>query len=349
MQRALVGNRITPVLDGRQVWLELEHALPTVPAWNPPAQENLRRFQLLSWTSKMGTPSFSLPAGAITMGGTCPGANAGQSVVPLSTLRRAARRVSEQIGAPVHFAQAICQHCYAEGGQYSTASVQYAQLVRLAFVSEMLTSREGQGDLTALFDYAIKNANYYLDGRRGSLDPVEGWRRARGERDCRRYFRLHDSGDFFSPGYLAIWKSVANLNPDVSFWAPSRVWVNEMLREAVNAVNGPAEHSNLVIRPSAFHINEAAPDARELGVGWAAGATTYKDSLKPDGPRVMARGGRRPPYDWDCQAYDSANELASCREARAPDGRIGCRACWTYGTRTPEGAPGGLAINYTLH
>ncbi|AKF03384.1 hypothetical protein DB32_000533 [Sandaracinus amylolyticus] len=221
--------------------------------------------------------------------------------------------------------------------------------MRLAFVSEMLTSRTSQGDLTALFDYAVKNANYYLNGRRGASDDAERSHRRRGERDCRRYFRLHDSGDFFTPVYLAVWKTVANLNPDVSFWAPSRVWVNETLREAVNVVNGPAEHSNLVIRPSAFHINEPAPDPRALGVGWAAGATTYKDALKPAGPRVSAPDGRRPPYDWDCQAYDPENELASCREARAPDGRVGCRACWTYGTRSPEGGPGGLAINYTLH
>ena len=102
--------------------------------------------------------------------------------------------------------------------------------------------------------------------------------------------------------------------------------------------------SNLIVRPSAYHINEPPP--REMGKGWAAGSTSYKDVLKP--PGIRPRGDKLPPgvpgpskpYDWDCQAYNTESENVTCREALAPDGEVGCRACWK--NKQDE-------INYTLH
>lgn len=317
----LAGRSFGLVVQGRDVRLVMDEPLPQIPAWNPPTQEGQRTASVLSWTTKMGCPSFSLPAGAVVMGGTCPGANAGQTVVPVETLRARAREVRAVTGSPVSLAQAICQHCYAEGGQYSTGGVQYAQLIRLAWTRAALAD----GSFVPTMVWAIDNANFKLAG----------------EPDGHRYFRIHDSGDLFSPDYFLAWKEIANQLPDITFWSPSRVWVSPTMRDLIGEVNAPP--TNLVVRPSSFHVNQPPP--RTLGPGWARGATAYKDLLKPPGPMVEEPGR---PYDWDCQAYMTGNDKVTCRDALDPAGHRGCRACWKYGYGDFLDSIG-FEINYTLH
>lgn len=344
VEQELIGNEISVVFDNNEVLLYLARPLPNAPAWNPPASKNVQKFSLLSWTSKMGTPSFSLPAGATAMGGSCPGANGGQTTTTKADAEKIAPLISKKIGGwPVRLAQAICQRCYAEGGQYATGLVQFAQLVRYAWVRTAVAN----GTFVPVMDWAVKNADYHLDGKGtvrveevqedGTTRKVEI--RPTPERDGEKYFRIHDSGDFYSATYLQAWQEVARLNPDVTFWAPSRVWMFEPLNVAM-----ASSPSNLIVRPSAYHINEPPP--RELGKGWAAGSTSYKDTLKPAGKRPVGDklpagvSGPTKPYDWDCQAYNTESQNVTCREAEAPDGRVGCRACWKH--RDDE-------INYTLH
>lgn len=253
--------------------------------------------------------------------------------------------------------------CYAEGGQYSTGQVQYAQLMRFAWVKMALED----GTFVPVMDWAVKNANYYLGGK-GKIktdeldengDPI--YVPVRGERDGQKYFRLHDSGDFFSVAYIEAWRRVAELNPDVIFWAPSRLWAlgPKMIAE-VNRINTPLR--NLVIRPSAYQINErnlvtASHGARfprnplkRLGTGWAAGTTVYGDNVVPkdmNGDVIEPNEA----FDWDCKAYQTDNDKVTCRDARAPDGQIGCRACWKHATSGVRDADGsrGVVVNYTLH
>lgn len=240
--------------------------------------------------------------------------------------------------------------CYAEGGQYATGLVQFAQLVRYAWTKEAVSN----GTFVDVMDWAVKNANYHLDGKgtvKVEMQDEDGRIVEREihppiERDGEKYFRIHDSGDMYDVNYLEAWQAVARRNPKVTFWAPSRMWMLPAY-DRVMASNP----KNLVVRPSAYHINEPPP--RELigqgsqdGKGWAAGSTSYKDVLKPPGKRPpgekLAPGelGPSKPYDWDCQAYNTESENVTCREAEAPDGEIGCRACWKM--RDTE-------VNYTLH
>jgi hypothetical protein len=344
VEEALIGNKITVAYEGREVMLYLEEPLPNVPAWNPPASKNVTKFSLLSWTSKMGTPSFSLPAGATAMGGSCPGANAGQTTSTRAAAENLAPLISKKIrGWPVRLAQAICQRCYAEGGQYATGLVQFAQLVRYAWTKEAV----GNDTFVPIMDWAVKNADYHLDGK-GTVKvetvTEDGRVETREihpppERDGKKYFRVHDSGDAYDVNYLAAWQEVARRNTDVTFWAPSRMWMLPAY-DRVMATNP----SNLIMRPSAYHINEPPP--RELSAGWSAGSTSYKDVLKPAGKRPVGDKlppgvpGPTKPYDWDCQAYNTESQKVTCREAEAPDGKPGCRACW----KRPD-----LEINYTLH
>jgi hypothetical protein len=296
-------------------------------AWNPPATTNARQFKVLSWTSKMGTPSFSLPAGPSQSGGSCPGAVAGQSIVPVPALLSGARRVQSIIGHPVRLQQAICQYCYATGGQYSTGQVQFAQVLRFIWTQESLRTPEGTDGWVEAMVYAIDNAQYLLDG--GSHPSASGKNKIhyQPERRKQRFFRIHDSGDFFNRKYLTAWKRIADSLPDITFWAPSRYWAAKDGIEQVNEING--DPRNLIIRPSAYHTNEPAP--RNLGPGWATGSAVF--GVPSDHELTVEwalRGDEEGSFDWECQAYAVDDEGKTCRNARAPDGKEGCRMCWTY-------------------
>jgi len=302
-------------------------------SWSPPTDLRIRQFRLLSWTSKMGAPSFNLPAGSAAIRGACPGSAAGQSINSLPQLKAAAKLVKAKTGLPVHLDRAICQHCYAEGGQYSTANVQMAQVLRHAWVTRALKD----GTFVETMKYAISNADFVRTGRwKETKSGEREW--IPGERHPGRYFRLHDSGDFFSPAYLRAWGEVVRSFPNILFWAPTRIWATAWGSEAVAEATAGAP--NFIIRPSAFHVNEPPPDlSREPG--WAAGTTVYADPSDKDPlDTPKAQGWARRDFDWDCGVYAIEDATATCRGAIAPDGKKGCRACWRHPNQI---------VNYTLH
>lgn len=246
--------------DTRNVYLVLSEPIGTAPLWNPPGDGKASQFKLLSWTSKMGCPSFSLPAGAPQLGGSCPGAVAGQSTVPLEARRAGARRVLEVVREEVDLQRAICETCYAAGGRYATSLVQYAQALNFAWATQAVRD----GSFVEIMAYAVDHADYLLGGgeRQGNAYLREGT----GE----RFFRIHDSGDFFDVRYLEAWRAVADELPDVTFWAPTRIWATGWGVDAVNRINDPERHPpNLIIRPSAYMVGSDPP--RYLGPGWAQG------------------------------------------------------------------------------
>lgn len=324
----LRGRTITPRLRDKEVALYIDESV-SGPAWNPMMPVDAT--SLLSWTTKMGAPSFSLPAGASPMAGSCPGANAGQSIVPDNVRRKAARVLLPVLKAPqVELAKSICEFCYAEGGQYATGSVQYHQLVRYAWVRRAVkhdmqgrpVRNPADSEFVQIMIDAINRADFKL-----REEPPQ-WQ-------GQRFFRLHDSGDFFSVPYLHAWKAIANhFHPDnnddpINFWAPTRIWaLGPKIIGEVNRLNGE-EGSNLAIRPSAYHVNQHGPE--DLGPGWAQDSVVYQPDIK-----VEAEGQT---FDWDCKAYAAADG-PSCRGAENPDGEVGCRVCWMR----PD-----LRVNYTLH
>lgn len=349
------------------------------PAWNPTTDPTVSQYQLLSWTSKMNAPSWSIPAGAPQLGGSCPGAVAGQSIAPDTERAAAAKLVNiglrRPVGTPVNLAASICQRCYATGGQYSTGQVQYAQVLRYLWARQAIEVKVPgpRGMSTAFVEtmvYAIDNANYRLQGgkvttKEDVVDPDTGeiktvkkaeWMSP--EPTGRRFFRIHDSGDFFSKNYLRQWKQIADRIPDVTFWAPSRIWATQWGIDLVNEINAPRSGSanNLIIRPSAYEINAAGPC--RLGPGWAAPTTVIAAEgnlgMTPELEEYVYSKAQRvdpvmtgpdPRYDWNCQAYAVDDKGHTCRKAVAPpgyggpDGK-GCRACWI----APD-----ASVNYTLH
>jgi hypothetical protein len=392
MRTAMVRQAIIESLKGRSFRLQagdkdgkfrnelffvLDGEVGRVPPWNPPGDGKSEQTRLLSWTSKMGTPSFSLPAGAPSSSGSCPGATAGQTIVPREKLLAASRGVTAYTGAPVRVQQAICQTCYATGGRYGTGAIQLKQV--LAYIWSIRTHQTD-----AWFEamrYAIEFADYVLCGgehndtqyrAENPRTQVPGLPDIAAMGATYRFFRIHDSGDFFSPTYLKAWKRISEWfspenhparaawlrergrSPDeirknhgpIVFWAPSRIWATSTGVRDVETVNGHGSR-NLIIRPSAYHFNERLP---ELGRGWARGSVSYALNQKPGCTSKNAKGDcasfdspRRPPsdpYDWDCQTYSVVDESHSCRNALAPNGEVGCRACWVGSD---------LRVNYTAH
>lgn len=353
----LQGKTIRPFYDGRDIFLHLEGDPVEGPMWNP--MTDIERTNLLSWTTKMAAPSFSLAAGSKAMGGSCPGATAGQSLVPNQVRERAAVPLIKVLKLrPVKMSFAICEFCYAEHGQYAAASVQYHQLLRRAWVKRALredirgkTTRPGDPSsaFVQLMIEAIEEAKYLRDG--GRVDDKEVLPEPEQWRDW-RFFRIHDSGDFFEPEYLVGWKNIANhFHPrnyqgphqPIRFWAPTRIWAQgrDMVR-FVDKVNTPVqgEQSNLILRPSAYHIDQRGPGENQgrspLGPGWAAPTVVLRHE-------TVEEGKKREVYDWPCEAY-AVQDGPNCRKANGPDPRgvtqPGCRNCWMHPTSR---------VNYTLH
>lgn len=324
-----------------------------------------RSFAVFADTSKMATISFSLPAGPVDEGGTC----------PVPGLARPQREGH-------HY---VCASCYALGGDYRHTSVQIAEAVRLIWVrNELAQGSLGEAMARAIEEHATrynrgrflqlvkgKSAEVYArkhgvvpprtwmpadtlgvwDGRQlvaaGASGTEEGdpriadptaaiWRRLHGgdapPGSLGGYVRVHDSGDFFSVPYLMAWVEVAQRLPHVRFWAPSRQWLLDDWRDAWLP---QAAHlaPNLVIRPSALYTDTPAP---AYGT-FAAGSGVHADP----GGEVAARRGDG--WDWACPVYTRMvpdvtvrggwREAKSCADAR-------CRYCWEQ--------PGGR-VSYGFH
>jgi len=362
MNVAWIRQAIIEKMGDRKIWIEYDNdGIPAIaidrpvggPAWNPSAGSGATT--ILGWTTKMGAPSFSLPAGADVMGGACPGATAGQSVVPREKRSAVSKRVLEVLNnargenpriKSVSITKTVCEFCYAEGGQYATSGVQNAQLMRFAWAMRAVKRKghvEGATEFFSVMLDAIDRVDWVSHEEPAHFRP-------------RKFFRIHDSGDFFNSEYLREWKKITlyyhhkvggeglafNLDGSVKtlgsghpepvwFWAPSRIWATGNRAQLVAEVN--AEYAdNFAIRPSAYHINEHGP----FLPGWAAPSTVYDHKHKPAGQGAA--------FNWDCRAY-AVEKGPSCRGAKSNpegpgEGRVGCRECWLNS---------GSAVNYTLH
>jgi hypothetical protein len=369
MNVSWIRQALIEKMAGRKIWIEYDSdGMPAIaidkpvggPAWNP--SSGSKATTILGWTTKMGAPSFSLPAGADAMGGACPGATAGQSIVPLKVRKTAANKVLQVLNdnpritahgggretrenpevQSVNITKTVCEFCYAEGGQYATSGVQNAQLMRFAWALRAIR-RTGHATGVSEFYSVMLDAIDRADWK--SHEEPEHFR-------PKRFFRIHDSGDFFHLDYLREWKKIAlYYHPTVGgeglsfredgsiarfgrghpepvwFWAPSRIWaVGKPHAVAVSEIN-EKYGDNFSIRPSAYHINQNGPFLS----GWAAPSTVYDHKHKPQGQGSA--------FDWDCKAY-AVEKGPSCRGAKNPEGQVGCRACWLHQDS---------AVNYTLH
>ena len=113
------------------------------------------------------------------------------------------------------------------------------------------------------------------------------------------YFRVHDSGDMFSPAYAYWWWRVCQDLPRIKFWVPTRAWqqpsgplpiVDELMLQLRKLANLP----NVTVRPSALNFGDHAPSVSGLHAGSTADC---HDVLRV----------------WQCPAHGQGNQCGTCR------------------------------------
>jgi hypothetical protein len=152
-----------------------------------------------------------------------------------------------------------CGGCYADGrGGYRNRTVLAAQRARYEWTRQLMKTPQGQIEWCKIMRNAIDNTG-------------QGW------------FRIHDSGDFFSPVYVMAWYRVAASLQDVRFWAPTHSWPAPWVEYLVRLNSLP----NVVVRPSALRIGDEPP----FVPGLAAGTTVVSDGYTCNAPSNDGRCG----------------------------------------------------------
>ena len=353
------GIQFRLVLNGEELGFEISEPFENTQfQWLLDKSKAQRFFTLIGEAAKMGCPTWDLPAGSPVLGGSCPAATAGQSTVPLQIRKKA----EPAVGEPVRLREAICEICYAEGGNYSTFTTQLGELLRYWWTRQLLDEGRTEEWVATMVE-AVKRSAFPVERM---ADPRTGGQLLP--------MRVHSSGDFFSHAYARAWIEVVNRVPEVMFWAPTRTWAAGGWLKFWDENVKKIQHGNLILRPSSYHTDDPAiaqgaqmiachvGGLPEFGEGktverpqqpWAGGypftsqGTTaiYKfndlNSIAGrDVAEIAAQGSVDPRYDWQCATYAVISDSHSCRNAVAPDGEVGCRACWV---RTD------LRVNYTAH
>jgi len=160
----------------------------------------------------------------------------------------------------VHTPGAICEFCYADKGLYTTyPNVKKAQHTRFAWARECMRTVEGRDLFVSTMVSAIRGMPY---------------------------FRVHDSGDMFSPIYARCWADICRQLPDTKFWIPTRSHrallnvgsaMADIWAEALNALS---ILPNVTLRPSADNFGDPAP----IVPGFAAGSTACDEGFTCPAP-----------------------------------------------------------------
>jgi len=325
------GRTLQPAFDGRKAILLIDPVVEAreAPPWSPLGEESsLGTASILANVSKLGCPSFSLPAGTDTFWGTCPGAAHGMTVESPRTLTllKTKEQIAALVGSPPPregsmaqwYAGAVCQHCYATRSNYGYFSKQLASLA----VYTWTRAAVADGSFVSVMKEAIEKSPFHL------ASPED--RRHLNAVGYERVFRLHDSGDFYSREYAAAWKEIANhfmpgkgRGTPTIFWAPTRLWAGGEGPRGWTGVFGPSgdlRRNNMVVRPSGFHVNERAPRPQ---IGEVAGSTVH--DVGGEAEAAMMKSGV---FGWVCPASRAEAKYKTCLEVVGPDGQQGCRACW---------------------
>lgn len=143
-------------------------------------------------------------------------------------------------------------------GSYGNPNVRHAQEVRWQWTQESMMTADGRDSWVKTMIAGIRHISY----------------RPRG---FHRYFRVHDSGDLFSPEYVRCWVRVCAALPEIRFWFPTRSWNVEkpglpplkraVLERTAAALVELAELRNVTVRPSAIHVDVPAPVVPGLHAG----------------------------------------------------------------------------------
>ena len=342
------------------------------PCWAPGETKGKLATIVLTATTKMNCPSFSLPAGPPEEGGSC----------------FAARRPKEgSPGLRVPGKLFTCDQCYAFGANYAQPTVSFAQSARLWWVlQELERDPTGTGLATAfvgaISEYARRTSfgrdglarlmselgvwqngavhvpvSTELAGKGGRIQlqpsfvtplPPEfgvpdtrAWLAQRvrpKEGDIAGFFRIHDSGDFNVGPKQALWIAYIQAWVKVAQAFPSVLFWAPTRSYGVPGVKaalieGMRMAPNFIVRPSALHLSDPVPVFPGLAIGTSVVPTPKKD-LKAQTARTFEAAG-----DIACPVYyphwDST--APATQKARLRNGEMGnwreVKSCMAAGCR----------------
>jgi hypothetical protein len=186
------------------------------------------------------------------------------SAMPVSSFSLPARTTCP--GAPLG-PGSVCAACYADNRRrYRWPTVKEAQAQRLTWTMQALAT--GRFAPTMIEHIA---------------------------RLAEPYFRIHDSGDFFSVAYVEAWITIAAALPHVRFWAPTHSWAIQgrqrpdvdPLLEALRRLDSLP---NVTVRPSAVRIEDPPPVISGLSAGSAV-TTDHATATCPKSLRTPSNCG----------------------------------------------------------
>jgi hypothetical protein len=272
---------------------------------NHPIGASSEKTSLFTFTSKMNCPSFSLPAGPEEYGGTC--APSLESEISDQDIHR----LHKPLEGRKPYQTFICDTCYAGKGNYIRFfTVNSSQTILKAWTEQALA--EGR-----FVDEIVRAIRYLQE------PDVAGAVR---EYLCdTRFFRIHDSGEFYSEEYYEAWREVCMSLKKTKFWAPTRMWVYPEWRDIFSRSKPP---KNLSLRPSALFVDALPPRGLKTKLGTAEGSMSVPGD--PTDPKVYMCPAS---YQGDPEWVD----VGSCLHNYT--GRK-CRACWVR----PD-----LKVNYWTH
>jgi hypothetical protein len=269
--------------------------------------------ELFTRTTKMGCYSFNMTAGPVDLGGSCPGARMAfdvrvrgekkvktdEQLAILAAREYAAVDLRDAVPARSEEARRrfLCNGCYALKGNYVVPNVALNQIIKHRWVTEHALP-------TGTFVGAmVKGIRRVQHNRRKARRPTTVYGLAAWTHP--NFFRIHDSGDFFSAEYLYAWFEVCRKLPDIHFWAPTRVWTDpkmgKVLAEALRAGDVP---ENLAMRPSGLFFDGPQPRIRGLAGGTSSSNFQIVDTGDGEMEVRIEHCGKEA---WACPAYLPTN------------------------------------------
>lgn len=125
------------------------------------------------------------------------------------------------------------------GGRYAIEDVKAAQMARFVWTAQSMKTQAGRDAWVDLMTRTIRAMTATV-----------------------KLYRIHDSGDFFSPVYVGMWRKVVRALPDVQFWASTRSYHGRAAGDGTllgMAVRGLRSEPNVAVRFSGLKVNGPVP------------------------------------------------------------------------------------------
>jgi hypothetical protein len=182
----------------------------------------------------------------------------------------------------------ICKKCYGRKGHYQYSSVKNCHARRLE------SSKLDSFVLRMAFEISSLLPNYD---------------------DKNLYFRIHDTGDFYSVEYIEKWISIVKsieeirkffeIKSKVLFWVPTKIWYLPQMLDSLKKLNS---FENVSVRPSAMNINDSAPKVD----GLSCGTSTVLKVEESNCPAIIGSLRNKSLKNGET-TYPSSCETCNCR------------------------------------